>query len=303
MNKNMENNMIKNVLNKKLAGMIILLAICLVVIFPIWTQAAENPYHQLYNSFPAKDTYMRLIDNTNEETGYKIVISDEADLLTQDEEMQLYEQMQPISQYGNVAFVSNNDRNYDAAEYAKEWYLDNFGKTDGIVFLIDMYNRRIQIFSGQAVYRQISEVRANEITDNIYTYATAGDYYKCAAAAFEQILTILEGGRIVTPMKYASNAAFAIGIVLLINFIIIYNQRKKSRDNLALRSADLDTDKTARSGAVKDVKAIMTKSTRTRHVEVSSGGGGGFSGGGGGGGFSGGGGGGGFSGGGGGHGF
>ena len=151
-----------------------------------------------------------------------------------------------------------------------------------------MYNRRIEIFSDGAIYKTITRTRANEITDNIYQYATQGDYYMAAKKTFEQMEIILEGGRIATPMKYATNAAFAIGIVLIINFIIITAQRKK-KNVTTLTNALAYEGGRGRISAVQSVNAVMTSQKKTLHVESSGGssgggfssGGGGFSGGGG----------------------
>ena len=233
------------------------------------------------------------------ENGHQVIIEDGAALFSEEERQLLLEQLKELSSYGNMGIATSNEHNGDSAEYARSKYIELFGETSGTLFLIDMYNRRLQIFSGADMYNTISQVKANEITDNIYTYASAGDYYKTAQKAFEQIKIVLEGGRIVTPMRYATNAAFAIGLVLLINFIIVYNQRKKKASLRALTNALNYDNKNKRASVVKEVQTVMTKQRKTRH---SSGGSGGFSGGGGGG-FSGGGGGGGFSGGGGGHSF
>ena len=231
---------------------------------------------------------------------YQAKIEDNANLFTDSQETELMKQLEELTGYGNMGIATNESYNSDAASLARSKYIEMFGETNGTLFLIDMYNRRIQIFSGGSMYRTITRAKANEITDNIYTYATAGDYARAASKAFDQIKIILEGGRIVTPMKYATNAAFAVGIVLLINFIIITSQRKKGKAETALTSALLHDKKVRNTSVVRNVSTIMTGQTKKRHVE-SSGGSGGFSGGGGGG-FSGGGGG-GFSGGGGGHSF
>ena len=234
------------------------------------------------------------------DSGFQAIIEDNAGLFTETQRETLLQQLKPLLQYGNMGIATNTEWNSDAAELARSKYLELFGETDGTIFLIDMYNRRIQIFSGQALYRMISRAKANEITDNVYTYASEGDYYKTAQKAFEQIQIVLEGGRIVTPMRYATNAALAIGLVLLINFIIVYIQRKKSTSAKALTNALVYETRNRQTSVVHGVRSVMTKQSKTRHVSSSSGGG--ISGGGGGG-FSGGGGGGGFSGGGGGHSF
>ncbi|MDO4734997.1 MAG: TPM domain-containing protein, partial [Lachnospiraceae bacterium] len=165
---------------------------------------------------------------------YQAKIEDGANLFTDSQETELMKQLEELTGYGNMGIATNESYNSDAASLARSKYIEMFGETNGTLFMIDMYNRRIQIFSGGSMYRTITRAKANEITDNIYTYATAGDYARAASKAFDQIKIILEGGRIVTPMKYATNAAFAVGLVLLINFIIITSQRKKGKAETAL---------------------------------------------------------------------
>ncbi len=238
-----------------------------------------------------------LITSNPSAEGYHVAIEDNARLLSTTQEQNLLVQLEELTRYGNMGIATNEEYNSDAATLARSKYIELFGETNGTLFLIDMYNRRIQIFSGGSMYRTITTAKANEITDNIYTYATNGDYYAAASNAFKQIKIVLEGGRIVTPMRYATNAAFAVGLALLINFIIITSQRKKSKASNSLTSALIHDKRAQGNSVVRGISTIMTNQKRTRHVESSGGGGGGgFSGGGGGGG-------GGFSGGGGGHSF
>lgn len=229
------------------------------------------------------------------ENGFKLIINDEADLLTEGEQKELLDEMRAILPYGSAAFETVDHNVYTASRYAENKYSEYFGRSSGTLFLIDMDNREIYIHSNGEIYKQINTTRANEITDNIYTYATRGNYSECAKQAFIYIKNILEGGKIVTPMKYATNAAFAVGIALLINFIIIYIQRRKPKEVSYLTLAAEKNYSENANKVVQEVNANMTKQTKSRHVESSGGGiggGGGFSGGGGGG-FSGGGGGGG----------
>ena len=222
----------------------------------------------------------------DEDNGYRVIIEDGADLFTDSQEAALREQLQGILPYGSAAIVTNDEYNSDAAALAESKFREYFRDDSATLLMIDMYNRRIQIFSDGAIYKTITRAKANEITDNIYTYATDGDYYMAAKKTFEQIETVLSGGRITTPMKYATNAAFAIGIVLLINFIIITAQRKK-KDTTTLTNALAYEGGRGRISAVQSVNAVMLSQKKSRHVESSggsSGGGGGFSGGGGGGG-------------------
>ena len=235
---------------------------------------------------------------------YSTVIEDDADLLDPEEEIELEDKMSEILEYGNAAFVTVDSNNTDASTYASQKYYELFGSDSGVLFLIDMDNRRLQIYSDGEIYKTITKTRANEVTDNVYTYATKGDYYTAAYEAFDQIGSILDGLVVVTPMKYVTNALLAVGIALFINYVIIAVQRHTADPSRNTQQAIVHEkgNPTARD-AVHGVTVNMTKQDRSRHIDSSGGGivgGGSF---GGGGGSFGGGGGGGSSGGGGGHSF
>ena len=225
----------------------------------------------------------------------QMAVRDDAELLTDEEEAALLEVMQPITAFGNIAFQSvpegGNPSSADA--YAKSCYQNLFGLTDGAVFLIDMDNRKIYIYCQDAFYKTIPSSRSETITDNIYKYASRGEYYECAAEAFREIYTLLDGGRIAQPMKYVSNALLALIIALLVNFIIVrtVTRLKAPRQKEILEGARANFE-----GGEGNAQ-FSHQTRRYDPIQTSSGGGGGRSGGGGGGG------GGGHSGGGGGHSF
>lgn len=166
----------------------------------------------------------------NEENGYEIYIDDWADLLTSSEEDDLRKLMEPITSYGNVAFVSISENpSYSTEDYVDDYFYDHFGYESGTVFIIDMDERYIQIHSNGEIYQTVTNAYANTITDNCYSYASNRDYYQCAATAFEQINSLLEGKTIAQPMKYICNAFLAIVIALLINygFVMFVSRGKK----------------------------------------------------------------------------
>ena len=158
---------------------------------------------------------------TDASSGYVVVMEDDADLLSAEEEDALIEKMKPITAYGNVAFHSNDATLRATDDYIEDYYHELFGKGSGTVFFIDMFNRNIWIFSDGKVYKTITKSYANTITDNIYTYASRADYYTCAYKAFDQIYTLLEGGRIAMPMKYISNALLAITFSIIITYLVV----------------------------------------------------------------------------------
>ena len=59
---------------------------------------------------------------TDPETGYEVVMDDEADLLSDSEQEALIEEMRPITAYGSAAFVSVDYNGSSTASFAREYY-------------------------------------------------------------------------------------------------------------------------------------------------------------------------------------
>ena len=231
------------------------------------------------------------------EEGYRVVIDDEADLLTSAEEAELQTVMEKVLPYGNAAFVSVDQNATTTERLAETKFLEFFGDTSGALLIIDMDNRYIQLIADGAVYKTVNKTRCSEITDNIYTYASRGDYLSCAAKAFEQVARLLEGGKVAAPFRYVTNVFLAVCLALIGNFALMSLQRRKKvapENALNVKVAVNTAGSVAKSAIVAGVVLKMLSQRKTKHVESSGGGrsGGGFSGGGGhsGGGFSGGGG-------------
>lgn len=157
----------------------------------------------------------------NEITGYSLLIEDDANLLSEDELNKLREDMQPLTEYGNIIFKSISENYTSTSAYASSFYHEKFSTASGTLFLIDMDNRYIYIFSDGSNYRTVTTDKANIITDNAYKYASDAKYYECASTAFSQINTILSGGKIAEPMRHTSNIFIALTIAFFINFFIV----------------------------------------------------------------------------------
>lgn len=215
----------------------------------------------------------------NSNTGYEVLIDDDADLLTSEEELQLAEKMAEVTVYGHAAFVTVDYNTTSAGDFAEDYFYGNFGYESGTLFLIDMDNREIYIYSDGEVYKIVTKSYANTITDNIYTYASDEEYYTCAYKAFEQIVSLLEGNKIAQPMKHISNAFLALLLALLINYILVMcmSAAKKPGKRELLEA-------TKHRCSLVNTKAVYTHTTKKYDPPSSSSGGGGRSGGGGGGG-------------------
>ena len=246
-----------------------------------------------------ESVYAEDIYYTNPETGFKAFIIDEEDLLSATEESNLLEEMKPLTEFGNVGFITCYATQPSTRLEAETRYVETIGGgVSGTILLIDMNYRIIQIASDGEMYKYITKSQANAITDNSYRYASRGDYFGCAKDIFTQERQLLSGGRVPQPMKHISNLLVAVTLGILINYLIVVIQRQGMHE-----SKEKVFKATTHSTLATNV--LYTRKTREVRHRISEGGsggsgGGGFSGGGGG--FSGGGGG-GFSGGGGGHSF
>ena len=235
--------------------------------------------------------------NENTNSRYKIIIEDNANLLTEDEEKKLYDEMAPLSEFGHIAFLSiqNNDEANTRA-YGIKFYLKNFkGGESGSVFIIDMDKRQVTLLSYGYNYSIITDDKSESITDNVYRYASREEYYECASKVYSQMLALLHGKKIAEPMRITSDIFIAITVAAFINFFIVMSKSKMkvAKDKEILKNCKIDFK-------IGEIKGVKTGTRRVYSPPVESSSSGGFSGGGSSGG---GGGGGGFSGGGGGHGF
>ena len=223
---------------------------------------------------------------TNEETNFKIYLEDNADLFTEENEEKLIEEMKPLTRFGNIMLNTISENSYSStATYASYKYHELFGQDSGSLFLIDMHYRYIYIFSDGYNYNYITNSKADIITDNIYRYATNEDYYSCASVGLSQMNTILEGGKILEPMRYTSNIFLSLLISFFINFLIVSNATKikKASNGSILKNCDIAI-------TVSNVDGRKTGTHRVYSPPSESSGGSSGGGGGGGGGSSGGGG-------------
>ena len=213
---------------------------------------------------------------------YQIIVQDDADLLTDAEELLLRRDMAELSAYGTVAFWSTNERGSvdDKAERFFDRYIGTERSDSGVVFMVDMYNHEIYIFTRGLIEQRVGRAGAYAITDNVYEYATNKEYARCATEGFAQVLRLVEGQRIFSPMRMICNLLLALNLALVGGYIVI--RRTSVHASPARRSDMLSANTTVNMS----LGSLVLVSTRRHLRESSSGGshgGGGFHGGGGGG--------------------
>ena len=182
------------------------------------------PSNTAYAKNGNEDAYYKNLDS-----GYEAGIYDEADLLSASEEKRLIEDMQTLTDYGNVIFYSISKTDKQPASKAEELYAGLYGgnNVSGTLFLIDMQNRELYLYNAgrEGVRGDMSYVitsgKSSSIMDNVYKYASDGNYYKCASETYRQELSLMGGGKIAQPMRLTGNIFLAMIIGLLIAYFIV----------------------------------------------------------------------------------
>ena len=220
---------------------------------------------------------------TDETTGYKLEIHDDASLLEDTQLHALVKDMKGLVQYGSVGFFTTNIEYRSTSALAHDLYdkylwKQSSAEESGTIFLIDMEQRNIYIYSNGVIYKTITNAYANTITDKVYKYASDADYYRCAKEVFDSELTLLEGRKIAQPMKYASNIFLAAALAILINYFLVkLFSRAKSPSEAEMLASIAATQR------MNHADVQFERQTETYSPQSSSGSGGGGSSGGGGG--------------------
>ena len=126
----------------------------------------------------------------NSDSGYDLILDDDADFLTDEDEDSLVEIMTKITDYCNVALVTTTSHSfYSTEDFAADYFDSTFGAhASGTIFVIDRDLNEIYIYSDGEAHKTITNSHAYTITDNTYVYATESygrNYYTCSYETME----------------------------------------------------------------------------------------------------------------------
>ena len=164
---------------------------------------------------------------TDPETGYRVVIIDELDLLTDEEETKLVQDMRPITRFGNVAFWTTEETTYNEIDQARLKRKELFEYESATIFAINMDIRKLTVQSYGTIYDSVSDSLARSITSNASSYASKGNYYACASEVYSQINRVLEGDHIPEPMKISSYVIISVMAGLVFAILIALGTRSQ----------------------------------------------------------------------------
>ncbi len=172
------------------------------------------------------------IEYTHPETGYRAVLEDEIDLLTEQEEAAVLEIMKEITEHTNAAFwsVKSASSQSQAKQNAESYHIRLFGsRVNGIVFMIDMRVRYMFLDTEGWIQGVIPKSTAEIITNNVRSPMSAGRYGEAVESVFGQVRAKIKGERIAEPMRYLS--AVSIGIMGGLLFALLLTARKRQSVN------------------------------------------------------------------------
>lgn len=186
--------------------------------------------------FPLAQVKGANLETVNTANKYKIIIEDDADLLTANEEKELSSVMEELTEFGNVMFKTTNSvSNYSSLKYIQNYYYSMLGNQSGVAFYIDMNARQVCACATGGLDKTITSAKCDTIMDNIYRYATNKKYFECAVETFSQMNRLLNGQRIAESMKYICNGILSIMISLFVSygfFMAISGNKKATQKDL-----------------------------------------------------------------------
>ena len=219
----------------------------------------------------------------NNETGYRAVVLDEDNLLTEQERTQLLEDMKSLTAYGNAAFWTNAEYISNEIEQARVKRRELFSMDSAAIFVINMKIRKLTIQSYGLINQYVTDSKARSITDNVKHYASNKQYYQTAKTAFEQMVDVVRGEVIPEPMKYTSYAVLAllIGMLAVLTFTLskyanpLIEDTKQIADSDAPREHACSEVSVTHLGTDKKYGALPILLQAVLHAVFTSGGGGG----------------------------
>ena len=223
-------------------------------------------------------------------------IYDFANLISDEDEDKLYQVVTNfinISNYDLALVTTNENPKYSEVEYADDFYDYNmFGKNetrDGLLILIDMYNRRVYVSTTGYAIKMFDDTRIDTIIDAGYLELKNADYYNCLNNMVLETLNLFNSGYPESNnemlidengnpyfLKYISYPLVIVisSLVTLIVSLILYFKTR-----LKIKKADTVSYLKKKDLTTKTDKLVNSTVTHTRIVSSSSGSGGGSSGG------------------------
>lgn len=251
---------------------LVMLTIFTLNIVPVY--ASTNTKERTEDNYLVEDWVTVTEDNKNNILTTPAIdatekVYDFADLFTDEEEQQLYTKITNyINEYNlDLAVVTIDENNKTPREYADDFYdYNDFNQQGGILFLIDMDNRKIYMSTtGQAI-KMYNDYRINTALDEVYTYMSDEEYYEGTSSYIDKISNYAKEG-IPTSNKEEKSLTSSIFMSLLIGLIgtaiiisiLIFKNKMVRKATTAREYLNKDSIK------IQNMGEILISSNTTKH--------------------------------------
>ena len=126
----------------------------------------------------------------NSKTGYGAMVYDGAGLFRNSEVDDLLDEAYKLTEYSDVfvVTVAKGENPHGSTEsatkkYGDDLYLKYSNQDSCIMFIIDMHTRYIYVYRYGKAEKTLTAGKCDSITDNLYDYASDGEYYLCSSKA------------------------------------------------------------------------------------------------------------------------
>lgn len=251
---------------------LVMLTIFTLNIVPVY--ASTNTKERTEDNYLVEDWVTVTEDNKNNILTTPAIdatekVYDFADLFTDEEEQQLYTRITNyINEYNlDLAVVTIDENNKTPREYADDFYdYNDFNQQGGILFLIDMDNRKIYMSTtGQAI-KMYNDYRINTALDEVYTYMSDEEYYEGTSNYIDKISDYAKKG-VPTSNNEEKSLTSSIFISLLIGLIgtaiimaiLIFKNRMVKKATTAREYLNKNSIK------IQNMGEILISSNTTKH--------------------------------------
>lgn len=251
---------------------LVMLTIFTLNIVPVY--ASTNTKERTEDNYLVEDWVTVTEDNKNNILTTPAIdatekVYDFADLFTDEEEQQLYTKITNyINEYNlDLAVVTIDENNKTPREYADDFYdYNDFDQQGGILFLIDMYNRKIYMSTTGEAIKMYNDYRINTALDEVYTYMSDEEYYEGTSSYIDKISDYAKKG-VPTSNNEEKSLTSSIFMSLLIGLIgtaiimaiLIFKNRMVKKATTAREYLNKNSIK------IQNMGEILISSNTTKH--------------------------------------
>lgn len=251
---------------------LVMLTIFTLNIVPVY--ASTNTKERTEDNYLVEDWVTVTEDNKNNILTTPAIdatekVYDFADLFTDEEEQQLYTKITNyINEYNlDLAVVTIDENNKTPREYADDFYdYNDFNQQGGILFLIDMYNRKIYMSTTGEAIKMYNDYRINTALDEVYTYMSDEEYYEGTSSYIDKISDYAKKG-VPTSNNEEKSLTSSIFMSLLIGLIgtaiimaiLIFKNRMVKKATTAREYLNKNSIK------IQNMGEILISSNTTKH--------------------------------------